>query len=79
MSVKLRFIFISEPERPVVTITLPGSRLFREAFVMASKEQGKDPVRGQRLEDAQAEEARDDAAWEIEGLKKFDPASQEVA
>ena len=43
MSVTLRFIFISEPERPVVTITLPGSRLFREAFVMASKEQGKDP------------------------------------
>ncbi len=39
----LRFIFISEPDRPVVTITLPGSRLFREAFVMAAKEQGKDP------------------------------------
>ena len=39
----LRFIFISEPNRPVVTITLPGSRLFQEAFVMAAKEQGKDP------------------------------------
>ena len=43
MSVTMRFIFISEPERPVVTITLSGNRLFREAFVTAAKEQGKDP------------------------------------
>jgi len=42
-AVTMRFIFISEPNRPVVSITLPGNRLFQEAFIMAAKEQGKDP------------------------------------
>jgi len=37
----LRFIFISEAEKPTVSVTVPEDMLFQEAFVLASK---KNPV-----------------------------------
>jgi hypothetical protein len=40
----LRFVFISDPEKPVVSLKVPGSMLFQEALVMAAKRQGKDPT-----------------------------------
>ncbi len=39
----LRFIFISDPDKPVVTLKVPDVMLFQEALVMAAKKQGKDP------------------------------------
>ena len=41
--VTLRFTFISDPERPVVTVQVPKDMLFQEALVLAAKRQGKDP------------------------------------
>jgi hypothetical protein len=41
--VTLRFTFISEPEKPVVTVQVPKEMLFQEALVLAAKKQGKDP------------------------------------
>jgi len=41
--VALRFTFISEPEKPVVTVQVPRDMLFQEALVLAAKKQGKDP------------------------------------
>ena len=38
----LRFVFISDPDKPVVTLKIPDSMLFQEALVMAAKRQGKD-------------------------------------
>lgn len=38
----LRFIFISDPEKPVVTLKIPNEMLFQEALVMAAKKQDKD-------------------------------------
>jgi len=38
----LRFIFISEADKPVVSITSPEDMLFQEVFVMAAKKLGKD-------------------------------------
>ncbi|MCK4456613.1 MAG: hypothetical protein KAW39_02620 [Thermoplasmata archaeon] len=38
----LRFIFISDPEKPVVTLKVPNEMLFQEALVMAAKKQDKD-------------------------------------
>lgn len=38
----LRFIFISEADRPVVALRVPEDMLFQEAFVAAAKRQGKD-------------------------------------
>ncbi|MCK4949448.1 MAG: hypothetical protein KAS60_05100 [Thermoplasmata archaeon] len=38
----LRFIFISDPEKPVVTLKVPNDMLFQEALVMAAKKQDKD-------------------------------------
>ncbi|MFQ6127611.1 MAG: hypothetical protein ACE5QW_01725 [Thermoplasmata archaeon] len=38
----LRFIFISDPEKPVVTLKVPNEMLFQEALVMAAKKQNKD-------------------------------------
>lgn len=42
--VTLRFTFISEPEKPVVTVQVPKEMLFQEALVLAAKKQGKDPT-----------------------------------
>jgi len=41
-AVTLRFIFISEAEKPVVALKVPDDMLFQEALVMAAKKQGKD-------------------------------------
>ncbi len=41
--VALRFTFISDPEKPVVTVQVPKDMLFQEALVLAAKKQGKDP------------------------------------
>jgi hypothetical protein len=38
----LRFVFISDPEKPVVTLRVPDTMLFQEALVMAARKQGKD-------------------------------------
>lgn len=38
----LRFVFISDPDKPVVTLRVPESMLFQEALVMAASRQGKD-------------------------------------
>jgi hypothetical protein len=38
----LRFIFISDPEKPAVTLKVPNEMLFQEALVMAAKKQEKD-------------------------------------
>lgn len=38
----LRFIFISDPEKPVVTLKVPNDMLFQEALVVAAKRQKKD-------------------------------------
>ena len=38
----LRFIFISEAEKPTVSVTVPEDMLFQEAFVLASKKLAKD-------------------------------------
>jgi hypothetical protein len=38
----LRFVFISDPEKPVVTLKVPDTMLFQQALVMAAKKQGKD-------------------------------------
>lgn len=40
--VTLRFVFISEADKPVVSIRVPEDMLFQEAFVTAAKRQGKD-------------------------------------
>jgi hypothetical protein len=40
--VTLRFIFISEADKPVVALKVPEEMLFQEAFVIASKRQNKD-------------------------------------
>jgi len=40
--VVLRFIFISEADKPVVTLKVPDDMLFQEAFVLAAKRQNKD-------------------------------------
>ncbi len=40
--VVLRFIFISEADKPVVTMKVPEEMLFQEAFVLAAKRQNKD-------------------------------------
>jgi len=40
--VVLRFIFISEASKPVVTLKVPEDMLFQEAFVLAAKKQNKD-------------------------------------
>ncbi len=39
----LRFVFISDPEKPVVSLKVPNAMLFQEALVMAAKRQGRDP------------------------------------
>ncbi len=39
----LRFVFISDPDKPVVTLKVPETMLFQEALVMAAGKQGKDP------------------------------------
>jgi len=41
-AVTLRFIFISDAEKPVVALKVPDDMLFQEALVMAAKKQGKD-------------------------------------
>ncbi|MCK5292150.1 MAG: hypothetical protein KAR39_09080 [Thermoplasmata archaeon] len=41
--VTLRFIFISDADRPTVSLKVPESMLFQEALVMAAKKQEKDP------------------------------------
>jgi hypothetical protein len=38
----LRFVFISDPEKPVVTLKVPDTMLFQQALVMAAKKHGKD-------------------------------------
>jgi len=38
----LRFIFISDAEKPTVSVTVPEGMLFQEAFVLAAKKLGKD-------------------------------------
>jgi hypothetical protein len=38
----LRFVFISDPEKPVVTLKVPDTMLFQQALVMAAKRQGKE-------------------------------------
>jgi len=40
--VTLRFVFISDAEKPVVTLKVPDTMLFQEALVMAAKKQDKD-------------------------------------
>ncbi|UCD91910.1 MAG: hypothetical protein JSV43_06655 [Methanobacteriota archaeon] len=40
--VMLRFIFISDADRPTVALKVPDEMLFQEALVMAAKKQGKD-------------------------------------
>ncbi len=40
--VTLRFIFISEADKPVVALKVPEEMLFQEAFVIAAKRQNKD-------------------------------------
>jgi len=40
--VSLRFIFISDPDKPVVSLWVPEDMLFQEAFVMAGKKLKKD-------------------------------------
>src|SRR5881296_1067208 len=42
MPITLRFIFISEADKPTVTLKVPEDMLFQEAFVLAAKRQGKD-------------------------------------
>lgn len=42
MTVTLRFIFISDPEKPVVTVEVPPNMLFQEALVIAARKQNKD-------------------------------------
>ena len=42
MPITLRFIFISEADKPAVTLKVPEEMLFQEAFVLAAKRQGKD-------------------------------------
>src|SRR2546428_10871648 len=42
MAITLRFIFISEADKPAVTLKVPEDMLFQEAFVLAAKRQGKD-------------------------------------
>lgn len=42
--INLRFIFISDPEKPVVGLKVPETMLFQEALVLASKRQNKDPT-----------------------------------
>ncbi|MFQ6061506.1 MAG: hypothetical protein ACE5KV_09510, partial [Thermoplasmata archaeon] len=42
--VTLRFIFISDANRPTVSLKVPETMLFQEALVMAAKKQGKDPT-----------------------------------
>jgi len=42
MAITLRFIFISESDKPAVTLKVPEEMLFQEAFVLAAKRQGKD-------------------------------------
>ena len=42
MAITLRFIFISEADKPAVTLKVPEEMLFQEAFVLAAKRQGKD-------------------------------------
>ena len=39
----IRFIFISEVDKPVVSLKVPSTMLFQEALVIAAKRQGKDP------------------------------------
>jgi hypothetical protein len=41
--VTLHFTFISEPQKPVVTIQVSKEIPFRESLVLAAKKQGKDP------------------------------------
>ena len=41
--VTLRFTFISDAEKPVVTVQVPSEMLFQEALVLAARKQGKDP------------------------------------
>ena len=40
--ITLRFIFISDPDKPTVTLKVPETMLFQEALVMAARRQGKD-------------------------------------
>ncbi len=40
--ITLRFIFISDADKPVVALRVPEDMLFQEAFVTAAKKQGKD-------------------------------------
>jgi hypothetical protein len=40
--VALRFIFISEADKPTVNTMVPEDMLFQEAFVMAAKKVNKD-------------------------------------
>lgn len=41
--VTLHFTFISEPQKPVVTIQVSKKIPFQESLVLAAKKQGKDP------------------------------------
>jgi hypothetical protein len=42
--VTLHFTFISEPQKPVVTIQVPKWLLFQESLALAARKQGKDPT-----------------------------------
>ena len=41
--VTLRFTFISDADKPVVTVQVPKDMLFQEALVLAARKQEKDP------------------------------------
>ena len=42
IQITLRFIFISDADKPTVTLKIPENMLFQEALVMAAQRQGKD-------------------------------------
>ncbi|HYS72316.1 MAG TPA: hypothetical protein VEM95_07825 [Thermoplasmata archaeon] len=42
VQITLRFIFISDADKPVVALRVPEDMLFQEVFVTAAKKQGKD-------------------------------------
>ena len=41
-SVTLRFVFISDADKPVVSIRIPGDMPFMEALAIAARRQGKE-------------------------------------
>jgi hypothetical protein len=40
----IRFVFISEPERPIVTLSVPEDMVFDEALALAANSRNKDPT-----------------------------------